>query len=88
MKMIDIEKVKEILKNTDTNPDYSRSDRDELFLAIKALDFFQQKATPVKPIEITHEEGENTYRLYHCPKCLNDEIDLYCNVCGQKIDWK
>jgi hypothetical protein len=83
------EAIKEIIENKEHYDLYYDFGIDVVFLkqALDELARLQEKETRVKPIEISHEEGVNTYRLYHCPKCLNDEIDLYCNVCGQKIDW-
>ena len=52
-----------------------------LSLAIKAL----EKEVPKKPVEIKGMKHRGS-----CPRCksIHDPRSLYCEDCGQKLDWE
>lgn len=56
--------------------------------AIKALDK-QVRKNPDKIRERRNFRGDVIYKDGQCPVCFNDitSTHLYCNVCGQAIEW-
>lgn len=63
--------------------------REALELAVKAL----EKQTPMKPNNmrtILDFSGRYYTKKGNCPACNSEGLykaDIYCNKCGQKLDW-
>lgn len=56
-----------------------------LKMAIEAL----EKQIKKKPLNVTYDDGYLEY--WNCPNCHiqhSEEIKVFCDVCGQAIDWR
>lgn len=57
--------------------------------AIEVLEQLVDRNTPMLPIKLKWKTTENYY--YICPKCeemVAASFEVFCQDCGQRIDWR